>query len=269
VDIPDSLYYPDLSSDMFNQDFKGIMYGDVSGNWRGDIPLYVKKENFVPKVNSKEFSVKPGEEFILPIELSALPETYSAEFSLDCNASWLEVKKVSLSELTSGFIFEDRVEGSHIKIALAGSKPVSGDGVLVRISFKVSENARETDKAEIRLVNMRLNESQKVELNLSYRVTVGTLLPGKFSLSQNHPNPFNPSTIMEYTLPARSFVVLEVYNLLGQKVIILVNEEKEAGVHQITWDGMDKEGNPVSSGVYFYRLKADNFSEVKKMMLMK
>jgi hypothetical protein len=253
---------------MFNQDFKGILYGDVSGNWTGDIPLYVYEKAFLPKVNSKEFSVKAGEEFVLPIELSEMPETYSAEFSLDCNASWLEVKGVSLSEQTSGFMMEDKVEGNQVKIALAGAKPV-GSGVFVNITFKVSENVRDGEGTEIRLTSLRVNESQKVELNLAYLVTVGNSVPVRFSLSQNHPNPFNPATTIGYTLPTRSFVALEIYNLLGQKVVTLVNQDMEAGVHQVVWDGKDSQGNKVSSGVYFYRIKADNFSEVKKMVMMK
>lgn len=269
MDIPDSIFYPSLSSNKFNQDFKGILYGDVSGNWTGDIPLYVQEKAFMPKVNSREFSVKPGEEFVLPVELSELPETYSAEFSLDCSANWLEVKGVSLSELTSGFMMEDKVEGNQIKIALAGAKPVSDNGALVNIAFKVSENVREGQRTEINLTSLRVNESQRIELNFAYLVTVGNLLPTQFSLSQNHPNPFNPATAIEYSLPTRSFVALEIYNLLGQKVTTLVNEEMEAGVHQVIWDGKDREGNKVSSGIYFYRIKTDKFSEVKKMVMMK
>ncbi len=268
VDIPDSIFYASLSSNMFNQDFRGILYGDVSGNWTGEIPLYVQEKASLPKVNSREFSVKPGEEFILPIELSEIPETYSAEFSLDCNASWLEVKGVSLSEQTSGFMMEDKIEGNQISIALAGAKAV-GSGVFVNVAFKVSENVREGEGTEIRLTSLRINESQKVEINLAYLVTVGNSVPARFSLSQNHPNPFNPATTIEYSLPTKSFVALEIYNLLGQKVVTLVNQEIEAGVHQVVWDGKDNQGNKVSSGVYFYRIKTDNFSEVKKMVMMK
>jgi hypothetical protein len=166
-------------------------------------------------------------------------------------------------------MMEDKIEGNQVKIALAGAKPV-GSGVFVNITFKVSENVREGEGTEIRLTSLRINESQKVELNLAYLVTVGnSVVPGRFSLSQNHPNPFNPATTMEYSLPARSFVALEIYNLLGQKVVTLVNQEMEAGVHQVVWDGKDSQGNKVSSGVYFYRIKADNFSEVKKMVMMK
>jgi len=108
-----------------------------------------------------------------------------------------------------------------------------------------------------------------MEPNLAYVISVGAQVPKEFSLSQNHPNPFNPATSIQYTLPIRSHVVLVVYNLLGQKVSTLVDEVKEAGIHQVTWNGKDNKGNTVTSGVYFYRIKADNFSEVKKMVLMK
>ncbi|MFH0930742.1 MAG: cohesin domain-containing protein, partial [Candidatus Zixiibacteriota bacterium] len=270
--IPDSIFYPDLSANMFNQDYEGILYGDVSGNWvGGDDLLAVRSNDFgsLPKVQVKEIVVKPGEEFVLPIELTDLSETYSAEFSLSYDANWLEVKKVSLSELTSGFMLEDRITSNQIKIALAGAKPVSGNGNLIGITFKVSDKVKPGERTEIKLVNLRVNESQVMELNLSYVVSVGALVPREFSLSQNRPNPFNPVTSIEYSLPTRSHVVLEVYNLLGQKVTTLVNEEQEAGAHQAIWDGKDKEGNSVSSGVYFYRMKSNSFSEVKKMVLMK
>ncbi len=269
--IPDSIFYPDLSANMFNQDYKGILYGDVSGNWIGGDLLVARSADFgpLPKVSTKNITVKPGEEFTLPIELRELPETYSAEFSLSYDVNWLEARKVSLSELTSGFMLEDRITSDRIKIALAGAKPVSGNGNLIGITFKVSDNVKPGERTEIKLVNLRVNESQVMELNLSYVVSVGALVPEKFLLSQNRPNPFNPVTSIEYSLPARSHVVLEVYNLLGQKVTTLVNEEQEAGAHQAIWDGKDKVGNSVSSGIYFYRMKAENFSEVKKMVLMK
>ncbi len=269
--LPDSIFYPDLSANMFNQDYKGILYGDVSGNWAGGDLLAARPSDFgsLPKVSAREIVVKPGEEFTLSIELTDLSEAYSAEFSLSYDANWLEAREVSLSELTSGFMLEDRITSDQIKIALAGAKPVSGNGNLAGITFKVSDNVKPGERTEIKLLNLRVNESQVMELNLSYVVSVGALVPEKFSLSQNRPNPFNPVTSIEYSIPARSHVVLEVYNLLGQKVVILVNGEQEAGIHQAIWDGKDKGGNTVSSGIYFYRMKSDKFSEVKKMVLMK
>ena len=93
--------------------------------------------------------------------------------------------------------------------------------------------------------------------------------PGQFSLSQNAPNPFNPTTTIRYELPQTTQVVLKVYNLLGQEVRLLVNERQEAGFHTVLWDGRNIAGRSVSSGVYFYRLEAGEFTRSKKMMLLK
>jgi hypothetical protein len=89
-------------------------------------------------------------------------------------------------------------------------------------------------------------------------------VPIQFSLSQNYPNPFNPSTKINYELPITNDVNLSIYNLLGQKVATLVNEQKQAGSHQVAWDAS---GFP--SGVYYYRIEAGEFQDVKKMILLK
>lgn len=90
-----------------------------------------------------------------------------------------------------------------------------------------------------------------------------------FKLFQNYPNPFNPTTIISYKLPVSSEVELKIYNLLGQKVRSLVNERKPAGFYQVQWDGRDETGKEVSSGVYIYRLKAGDFIQSKKMLLIR
>ena len=93
--------------------------------------------------------------------------------------------------------------------------------------------------------------------------------PTSYQLSQNYPNPFNPETTIRYQLPERSPVSLVVYNLLGQRVRTLVEETKEAGFHQVRWDGRDEWGRTVASGIYFYHMRAGPYSEGKKMTLLK
>ena len=99
---------------------------------------------------------------------------------------------------------------------------------------------------------------------------VNGAVPKQFALSQNYPNPFNPTTTIEYGLPTSSRVMLEVFNVAGQRVAILVNgTSMEAGYHTTYWDGTDENGSQVASGIYFYRLKAGSYSETRKMMLLK
>ncbi len=94
-------------------------------------------------------------------------------------------------------------------------------------------------------------------------------LPEKFDLSQNYPNPFNPVTTMRFSVAERSHINLTVYNLLGQRVIELVNEDLAAGIYNVKWDGTNSTGEPVASGIYFYKLTADEKSMTKKMLLLK
>ncbi len=91
----------------------------------------------------------------------------------------------------------------------------------------------------------------------------------QIELSQNAPNPFNPSTTIRFTLPASERVGLAVYSADGALVRMLVDETRDRGLHNVTWDGRDSAGNPVGSGVYFYRLTAGKFSDSRKMVLLK
>jgi YVTN family beta-propeller protein len=97
-----------------------------------------------------------------------------------------------------------------------------------------------------------------------------------FSLMQNYPNPFNPTTAIPFTVHGSRFMVhrpihttLKIYNLLGQRVRTLVDEPKERGNHEVIWDGKDDKGKEVASGIYFYQLKVGEFTECKKMLLLK
>jgi len=94
-------------------------------------------------------------------------------------------------------------------------------------------------------------------------------VPDEFNLFQNYPNPFNPSTTIRYSILKPSDVTIKIYDVLGREVNNLVNEFKENGTFQVTWNGDDDFRNKVSSGIYFYRIKAGTFIETKKMILLK
>jgi hypothetical protein len=93
--------------------------------------------------------------------------------------------------------------------------------------------------------------------------------PAKNELSQNYPNPFNPQTTIAFQIKDRGAVTLKVYNVNGELVRTLANETRAAGTYSLTWDGHNDAGQPVSSGVYFYKLVTNNFSQTKKMVLLK
>jgi hypothetical protein len=106
-------------------------------------------------------------------------------------------------------------------------------------------------------------------INTSGIVSGDDLPPAEFALKQNFPNPFNPQTVIRYALPRGTSVELTVYNILGEKVRTLVNQSQKAGSHRVTWDGRNDIGLSVTSGIYVYQLKADNFRRSMKMLLLR
>jgi len=110
------------------------------------------------------------------------------------------------------------------------------------------------------------NGAYETKLLSQIPVNIGTLqsIITDFKLEQNYPNPFNPSTVISYSSPKQSMVTLKVYNLLGQLVTTLVDQPQSAGNHEFKFNA-----GHLSSGVYFYSIKAGEFFQTKKMMLLK
>ncbi len=125
------------------------------------------------------------------------------------------------------------------------------------------------------MVNYGKQSIKTSSVDIQYQLIVGTShfiedinneyksVPAVYSLAQNFPNPFNPTTVINYELPKTDFVELIIFNVLGQKVATLLSEKKEAGYHQIEWNA-----SGFATGVYFYRIKAGDFTDIRKMILI-
>jgi len=97
-----------------------------------------------------------------------------------------------------------------------------------------------------------------------------TGIPEVYSLKQNYPNPFNPTTQIIYNLPKSGKVTIEIFNILGQRVKILVdNSFQQMGSHKVIWNAVDERGQKLSTGIYFYRLRTNDFIQSKKMILVR
>ncbi|MBN1999913.1 T9SS type A sorting domain-containing protein [candidate division KSB1 bacterium] len=94
-------------------------------------------------------------------------------------------------------------------------------------------------------------------------------IPTEYELYQNYPNPFNPETVISYDLPEPVHVILEIYNITGNKVITLANAQLAAGSHSIVWNGRDQSGLPIAGGVYLYRIRAGQFKKTMRMLYLK
>ncbi len=148
--------------------------------------------------------------------------------------------------------------------ALIGSgATIAGSGELARFAF--------SGEGTVKLIEAIVfdNNNEEVPVDLVNGAKPGIHVPDSYELSQNFPNPFNPTTQISFQLPQAGQVTLEVFNLVGQRVTVLVDEYREAGIHTVTWHGVNEHGSRVSSGVYFYRLNAADVTMTRKMMLLK
>lgn len=151
------------------------------------------------------------------------------------------------------------------------------------------------DELQVKLLDQKLNISQDLREEASYAFVTGAngvrkelqlvvgradyvsaamaeagLVPSDFELSQNFPNPFNPTTSIRYGLPTDEKVSIRIYDILGREVTrLLQDEQQKAGFHVVNWNARDKSGLPVASGLYIYRLTAGKFTKARKMLLVK
>ncbi len=145
------------------------------------------------------------------------------------------------------------VEG---RVRLDSGEPAAGAQVLL------------FDLTNLRAAPVRATTDEMGYFALPFGALPGTALPERFELGQNHPNPFNPSTIIPYQLPLAARVRLEIFNILGQHVATLVDGEKAAGFHTARWDATDRAGRAVAAGVYLYRLKNGGVHLTRRMLLI-
>lgn len=130
-------------------------------------------------------------------------------------------------------------------------------GKLLYFGFPVESTADDAN------FNLLISKAITFFSNKLTDVAHSNIAPGNFSLAQNFPNPFNPSTIIKFSLPNQAKVSLKIYDVLGNEVASLIDEVKQAGTYEINYK------TTLASGIYFYRLQADNFSETKRMLLLK
>ena len=154
--------------------------------------------------------------------------------------------------------------------------PANSEGVLIRLTFEVT--CAESDTTVVTVANLvddvaeflgccNFLECQPIPNPVSVESTDITE-PMEYSLGQNYPNPFNPETDIYYQLPKTEHVTLKIFNTLGQEIRILVNEQKPAGYFSVRWEGKDKNGQQVPSGVYIYQIQAGTFKDVRKILLI-
>jgi hypothetical protein len=182
---------------------------------------------------------------------------------------------VQTTDNTADWTKIDGMEVETGKVIIGGfnaEEAAFTSGELIYLVFKV------IGEPELTAADFEIAELQDglaaAEIEISEIAFAGSeLIPDNFSLGQNYPNPFNPTTRIQYGIPAIEVgsvaTTLSIYNVSGQLIRILVDEEKPAGMYEVEWDGKNSIGVQVPSGTYFYRLDAGDFRHTQKMLLLK
>ncbi len=200
----------------------------------------------------------------LPVELSS--------FTADANEGIVSLKWRTATE-TNNKGFEIQRSKSRVQKTEIGDRVgwedigfVNGNGTTAEMkSYSFTDNNIYRGTYKYRLKQIDFDGKYKY----SEEVEVSVNAPATFALQQNYPNPFNPTTNIEYRILNKEYVTLKVYDILGNEVATLVNEEKPAGAYTVRFNSHSDEGQNLSSGVYFYRLQAGEYSSTKKLILMK
>jgi hypothetical protein len=179
-------------------------------------------------------------------------------------------------EFAHGEIWEFEVMTNirdKVNLTFEGVEQVPGDNDIWLIDERVNiaQNLRENNRYAVAgsVSPTRLKLMVGKDNFVSEKLAEIQRVPSDYNLAQNFPNPFNPATTIRYGLPKEHKVTLKIYNLLGEEVVTLVDDEpKAAGYHAAIWDGRNQNGRHVASGIYLYRLHAGSVVMIKKMALV-
>jgi len=266
---PNMRSYSPLDITETNQDYHAILLGDVDGNWEPENSFFkeAKLKNIyqlLPNLNGF-----PGEKISIPIIAEHDEEIYSCDVELHFNPSVIKFDELQLTSLSEHFysFVNDQNEGM-LRIGCFGIKPIKETGKYLEIIFDII--GKQGDRSNIELVSYRINSDAEKYGYSSFVVGDDRVeFAEQYELFQNSPNPFNPTTTIKYNLPERSNVIVKIFNLLGEEIITLVNETQNPGLKSVIWDGKDKSGKLVSSGIYIYILETGEFLQSRKMMFLR
>ncbi|MBZ0184267.1 MAG: T9SS type A sorting domain-containing protein [Melioribacteraceae bacterium] len=208
----------------------------------------------------------------VPIVVSSISSSmvvisYQFELIYDSNEfEALEVLKSNTLTPSDWSVLSNLNTVGQVNIAAAGANELSGDGNLIIIKLK---GKNQQSNSNLTIQNFMFNGGTPLANVTSGSIIVGVNeldrnIPTEFLLSTNYPNPFNPTTKIEYSLPSKEYVILKIYDIMGNEISVLENEQKEAGKYQTNFDA-----SALTSGVYIYSLQAGNFYQSHKMLLIK
>ena len=267
---PNSITYAPLNADQTDQDFNGIVYGDVSGNWApggGELANLYRKPVGTATLDWGEIA-NIDKRLTIPVRANIEGDLYAAQFKICYDAEQLSFENLRLGKNCEGseIAFNDRQ--GEIIVAMAGARSLSSEIDLMILEFRLKDREQQSGHL-LKIEQAVLNEGSIQVGELPLLASLKAILPKTTQLFQNFPNPFNPVTAINYQLNRSTHVRFKIFDLLGKEVVTLVNKRQEAGSYSVIWDGRDKSGHLVASGIYLYQLKTDEYMATRKLLFIR
>jgi len=221
---------------------------------------------------SIEEAVYTGIPIEVPMHITNSDKIYSFEGLISFDSQLLTLLDISWSEYLDGCNIQYNVNEGECLIIGSDIEPYNQNGIFATLRFYVNEDFAASDSTIIYFDRMRWNENDVMynvdRAKIYNNFAINDPHEHEFILHQNRPNPFTQRTRIQYSIPLESSVTLKIYNIKGKLVKELVDEHKDKGTYEVAWDGRDKYGTKVVSGVYFYQFISGDRKVIKRMILL-
>ena len=275
--IPENRIYSDVNSNYTNQDFIGIILGNVHGGWiqpenqpGTGKPLH--KYQKLPELN-----VYPGQQVQIPLEIVGGDNVISLDIDFSYDPDILKFRGVKRTGLDYHAEMYYNAEPGGIRIGIYSIEPLTTEGEMLVLKFDVIGRTEQSSTFSLDryLVNNDVVWKGKSKIYVSKDGNI----PLKYHLSQNYPNPFfvgrslvamrSQTTKINYQIPKTTHVCIKIYNCLGQEIRTLIDKAIKAGSHTVYWNGRNTTGKLVSTGIYIYRFETIDHVEMKRLILFR
>ncbi len=214
----------------------------------------------------------PGRTIEIPIRIINDENIFGFRGTLNYDPSVLSLDSVLTGDYFNNcLLLSNEFKEGQVYIGGSGYQPEENSDQIAIVVFSILDNFN--NYTRISITDLRINDNEPIamatQMTVSHTLGLDGHIPQTFTLYQNYPNPFNPMTKIRYDLPKEAFVTVNIYNMLGNAVKKLVNKKEIAGYKSVQWNATNNEGQPVSAGIYLYRIETKEFSKTKKMILLK
>ena len=213
-----------------------------------------------------------GETIHIPIRIINDSNIHSFSGILRYNSEILSLDTITTGNyFSNSILISNKNDEGEAYVALSGFDPNNGSDELANVIFTVLNEF--DNHTTVTLTDLQLNDNEPIEsassMTINSALIIDQQLPTIYALYQNYPNPFNPSTEIRYILNNEEPTTIAIYDVIGNKIKLLVNERKSIGHHRVEWDATNTAGEAVSGGMYFYTIESGSFKQTKKMIHLK